>query len=742
MRKKQKGGVIVLSKNAIVLNWSMQHAIGFFVENSQISLLTKNGAEGIILSVQLNPGVESPFMKLNNTANPFDDDNLETVRRLIMKINLLNDVPLQSERFLGRKENRITPFKKRTITKQSWESNIAREREAFERTFNGVESLVPTIIYSSSYNKSNELDGAIIEQLFKNVDDKLTFASSEIQMVFSTHTYKKVNVNYNLKEQLMRLPLRVQEIGICFYEIIDNAKTVWDFLNKEKQPLDQKYWVYSGIFAKLIQMLEKGVLHGDHHDSNSMVVPPEFVSTSSFVQFIDFARCHFIQVPEYILAEIRKIKTSSNPVEISIATITCLNFIYDKGYFDDTRNSVVGFNPTWDMYKYIKNTIRYARVIPGGQEITIADIKHANLAVEVSKVIKKEEHKKSLMTAHFLKNIKLKETMILHCDVIEIIDKTDKPTLIQFILQNLNKLDHHVINEQLQGLSNEQLQGLLNEQLQGLSNDELVIFFKELVGKNPELEKELINNCAPSVTVNWSSEFIEMCRIKIFESEQQPSDQKVGGNSASAAGGGGGRDEDEDPDESSFGGSKKRKTIKQHGGGAAKFSLKKSASNNDGENLPTVFQTSKIPLETSAIGQNLPSNTEWINHYYKMDFEKTQEQINQHFAKHNYFAGIIIILIKLGIIGNNPPSIMLKTEKTKAIINNAVLYYQELDTILNGNQTSIKTKSKTLKTRSKSTSSKSLRPRSKSMKNVGLAKAKQSQHPYKPDIARRALTMF
>lgn len=682
MRKKQKGGVIVLSKKSLASGLSMDNAINFFVQNSQISLLTKGGAEGIILNVQLIPGVESPFVKLNNTINPLDEDNLKPVTRIIMKINLLNDVPLQSERILGREENRITPFKKRTITKHSWKLNIEREKKAFKRTFDGVESLVPTIFHSSSYNKLDELDNATIQQLFENVDNKLTFISSEVQLMPRTHIYKEVNVKYNLKEQLLKLSSRVQEIGICFYEIIDNAKTVWDFLNKEKQPLDQKYWVFSRIFAKMIQMLEKGVIHGDHHHSNIMVIPPGFVSTG-FVQFIDFARCHFIQVPDHILAEIHKIKTSSDPLEISIATIKCLRFIYNEGYFDDTSNRVVAFNPTWQMYLYIKKTIYLTRDVLDERHITLADIKNANLAVDVSKVIKEEEHKKELVTQHFIDNVKL-----IRSEVQEQLDNSDSKPIISFIV------DHT---------------GLNKNDLEELSKDELMQIYKNIIDANPELSQNLIDEHIKYLKTNWSPDFIDMCRIKIFESEQQ-SHQKVGGNSvsASAAGGGGGVDEDDDnisykssDDEGSFGGSRKirkrRKTRKQHGGSASR----------------------KV-------------SNDWIDNYYKMDFVKTQEQIYQHFAKHNYFAGIIIILIKLGIIGNNPPSIMLKTEKTKAIINNAVLYYQELDKILNGNQMPLKTKSKTMKTRS--SRSKSLRPRSKSMKN-GLV-----QTPYTPGSVRHAPT--
>ena len=694
MRKKQKGGVIVLSKKSLASGLSMDNAINFFVQNSQISLLTKGGAEGIILNVQLNPGVESPFVKLNNTINPLDEDNLKPVTRIIMKINLLNDVPLQSERILGREENRITPFKKRTITKQSWKLNIEREKKAFKRTFDGVESLVPTIFHSSSYNKLDELDNATIQQLFENVDNKLTFISSEVQLMPRTHTYKEVNVKYNLKEQLLKLSSRVQEIGICFYEIIDNAKTVWDFLNKEKQPLDQKYWVFSRIFAKMIQMLEKGVIHGDHHHSNIMVIPPGFVSTG-FVQFIDFARCHFIEVPDHILAEIHKIKTSSDPLEISIATIKCLRFIFNEGYFDDTRNRVVGFDPTWQMYLYIKKTIYLTRDVLDERHITLADIKNANLAVDVSKVIKEEEHKKELVTQHFIENVKL-----IRSEVQEQLDNSDSKTIISFIV------DHA---------------GLNKNDLEELSKDELMQMYKNIVDAHPELSQNLIDEHIKYLKTNWSPDFIDMCRIKIFESEQQ-SDQKVGGNSvsASAAGGGGGVDDDNisyksSDDEGSFGGSRKRrKTRKQHGGSASR----------------------KV-------------SNDWINNYYKMDFVKTREQINQHFAKHNYFAGIIIILIKLGIIGNNPPSIMLKTEKTKAIINNAVSYYQELDKILNGNQMPLKTQSKTMKTRSRS--SKSLRPRSKSRSSMTRSKSmkndlvqakhlKQQQTPYTPGSVRHAPT--
>ena len=90
MRKKQRGGVIVLSKKMLASGLSMDEAINFFVQNSQISLLTKGGAEGIILNVQLNPGVESPFVKLSNIINPLDETKLKPVTRIIMKINLLN----------------------------------------------------------------------------------------------------------------------------------------------------------------------------------------------------------------------------------------------------------------------------------------------------------------------------------------------------------------------------------------------------------------------------------------------------------------------------------------------------------------------------------------------------------------------------------------------------------------------------------------------------------------------------
>lgn len=715
MRKKQKGGVIVLSKNALASGWTMDEEILYFLQNSKITLLSNVGAEGIVLRVQLNPGAEYRFMKLNNTINPFDEDNLEPVGTLVMKINLLNDVRLRRQVKFGRDqyqdkdEYKITPFLKRTITKQSWELNLEREKYAFEKTFDGVESLVPTIFYHNSYSR---LHNNIIQMIFANVDSQLSFMNSE-------------NINFNLKEQLLNLSSQVQEIGICFYEIIDNAQTVWNFLNKTHQSMNQQKWVFSRIFAKMIQMLEKGVIHGDHHHSNIMVVPPGFVSTG-FVQFIDFARCHFIQVPDYILAEIQIIKTSPDPVQIAISTIKCLRFIYNEGYFDDTSNRVVAFKPTWDIYLYIKTKIQLTRNVLDERHITLADIQNANWAVEVSNVIKEEEQKKELVTQHFIDNVKLIKSVVQ-----EQLDDADSETIINFIVDHV---------------------GLNKNDLEELSKDELIQMYKDVIDANPELTKKLIDQHINYLQTNWSPDFVEMCRKKVLESEQQP-DQKVGGNSvsasASAAGGGGSADEDDisykssdyggggvgvnydeisyksSEDEGSFGGSRKirktRKTRKQHGGSASR----------------------KV-------------SNDWIDKYYKMDFVKTQEQIYQHFAKHNYFAGIIIILIKLGIIGNNPPSIMLETEKTKAIINNAVSYYQELDKILYGNQMPIKTKSKTMKTRSsmtrsksisskslrprsKSRSSRSLRPRSKSMKN-GLALAKQPQTPYTPGSVRHAPT--
>jgi hypothetical protein len=113
------------------------------------------------------------------------------------------------------------------------------------------------------------------------------------------------------------------------------------------------------------------------------------------------------------------------------------------------------------------------------------------------------------------------------------------------------------------------------------------------------------------------------------------------------------------------------------------FAMPGIESNYPFEKTPPTYKLNS-PIKTASIELNTPIKTQdnWISYYYNMDFAKTQETINKCFIQHDFFAGIIIILIKLGVIGNNPPSIILKTEKAKTIINNAIEYYKKLDKIL------------------------------------------------------------
>lgn len=656
MRNKQKGGVIVFSKLAITDNKSIEELINYFLQNSTLGLLTKEGAEGIILYVNLNAGVESPFVKLNNDADPFSDD--VPVQQLILKINLLNPHPIQG-RALGTNTYVITPFKKRTITKEAFYNQIQKEQDAFLKTFNGVESMVPTIFFYDKILKSADIWKGQIAKLFDNVDPSLTFTSSEIWKIprhrHISHSYERVKITYNLKEELLKIISHVEGIGICFYEMIERSQTVYDYI-KENKHLDLKRDVIVKIFAKMIIMLEKGIIHGDHHFSNILL------DVNSNIQFIDFARSHAVILPQKIQDKLELIKTSNNEHEMSLAVINCLNFIYSCGYYDGTE--ITYFKPEWDMYNYIKKTIM--------MDATGSNIKRQELVVKVCELVRAENAKQERMSQIFLSDVIIGPSLI-ECEAERRFKNvTKKEELINVI----KKLFDETPNENI-------------VKLKELTIYQLKKLFVDNISENEIAKTKIIEACRTTMNVEFSMEFIQNCRQKVFESETP----KYGG---SAAGGGdnnyGGAKTKRRKGRQSRKGKKRNNSKTKHrklvGGGRfdSVFTMPGIESNSPFE--MSQFEKRPINKSNSYIKQSLsvsPIKTQvnWISHYYNMDFAKTQETINKCFIQHDFFAGIIIILIKLGVIGNNPPSIILKTEKAKTIITNAIEYYKKLDKILN-----------------------------------------------------------
>ncbi len=651
MRNKQKGGVIVFSKEAIEGNMSIEDAKNYFLQNSRIGLLTKEGAEGIILLVNLNDNVMSPFIKLNNDADPFSD--VVPVRQLILKINLLNSHRMRSN---------VLGLKKRTITITAFDNQIKQEKDAFFKTFNGIESMVPTIFFHHTILKSVGNWQRQIDELFNNVDPSLTFKSLEMRKIpihrHSSHGYEKVRVTYNLKEELLKILLNVEGIGICFYEMIERSQTVYDYI-EENQQLTPKRNVLVKIFAKMLIMLEKGIIHGDHHFSNILL------DANSNIQFIDFARSHFVILPKHIQDELDLIKTSSEELKMSLAVINCLNFIYDSGYYDGTK--ITYFKKEWDMYNYIKKTVMI--------DATGSNIKRQELVVKVCELVRSENAKQDKIVQIFLSNIAL-----LECEAERRIKNASKEELIKSIADTFD------------GTSEKEI-----EELKKLPQSELARLYKNNMNAHEEIKRKIFESCKTTMNVEFSMEFIHECRRKVFEYKKIKSGGSASSSSSSSAAGGG-----------SYGGAKtkrrkgrkrnnsKTKHRKLVGGGLFNdtvFAMPGIESNYPFEKTPPTYKFNS-PFEktlqnnsNSYIKQSLsvsPIETQdnWISHYYNMDFAKTQETINKCFIQHDFFAGIIIILIKLGVIGNNPPSIILKTEKAKTIINNAIEYYKKLDKIL------------------------------------------------------------
>lgn len=632
MRNKQKGGVIVFSKLAIEGNKSIEELMNYFLQNSTIGLLTKEGAEGIILHVNLNANIESPFVKLNNDADPFSDD--VPVQQLILKINLLNST---------RKE----VLKKRTIKKEAFDSQIEHEKYVFFKTFNGLESMVPTIFFHTAILKSHHDLKAHADEFFENVKDN--------------------KLKDRLKYALHNLDIG---FGLCFYEMIDNSQVVYDYIYSN--PIDANR-TYVKIFAKMIIMLKKGIVHGDHHTSNILL------DARSNIQFIDFARSVQVVLRQEIINAIRlietiKIETQEDTYNLTRAIMECLEFIYNSGYYDGTV--IKRFKPEWDIYNYIRETITL-------------DPQKSDLAVKVYELVRAENAKQERMSQFFLSNVIFGPSLI-ECEAQRRFKNATKEELIesmQISFKDINKMDLPAEN--------------LTE-LEQLSRDELESLYKTNIVENEELKKYTFESCKTTTSVEFSMEFIHECRRKVFESETP----KYGG---SVAGGG-----DDDDGDNSYGGAKtkrrkgrksrkgkkrnksKTKHRKLVGGGRfdnTVFAMPGIESNYPFEKTPPTYKLNspfeKTPTNNSNshIKQSLsvsPIETQdnWISHYYNMDFAKTQETINKCFIQHDFFAGIIIILIKLGVIGNNPPSIILKTEKAKTIINNAIEYYKKLDKIL------------------------------------------------------------
>lgn len=673
MRNKQKGGVILLSKESIKGNKSCETAIRFFLQNSRIDLFTQGGAEGVILRLKLNPDIESPFVKLKNNfkdeeyTNPFEYE--VPVEQLILKINFLNSVRSEIN------TDKILIKTKRTITMEEFFIQIEHEKYAFLKTFNGVESMVPTIIY---YDKIIKYDGweTKFYNLFANVHDE-----NNKELI----TYLKESID-----------IVDQGIGICFYEMIDDAITVYDYLEKYPMKKDE---IFVKIFAKMILIMKKGMIHGDHHRSNVLVKKKEHIEIDD-IQIVDFARSIEVKLPEKIEVALNKIETTEikdaikqietaeiiddKITDVLNAIILCLNFIYDSGYYHNSQTSKFDFS--WKQYIFLRETIKW-------DSSKYLNINRPDLAIELYELVRAENAKQDKI-AQFFSSI----LAFVECNAIThvrcIIKNATEKELIESILVAKDL--------KIEDLGNEQMQNL-----QTMTRDQLEEFYKDILNEeeNIEYRQSIVDNYM-STDIIFSLEFIDACRRKMFESEATP---KYGGSAASssAAGGGRGGGYGHGGRGGGYGGrggaktkrikrrksrkGKKRNNYKtKHrklvGGGRfdnTVFAMPGKESNYPFEKTPTTYKLNS-PIKMASIELNTPIETQdnWISHYYNMDFAKTQETINKCFIQHDFFAGIIIILIKLGVIGNNPPSIILKTEKAKTIINNAIEYYKKLDKIL------------------------------------------------------------
>ena len=229
-RKKKQYAGFTINPN-LQLN-SSEDAINFFISNSTASLVITDSYSGVIIILELNDGIPSPYTGYNTESILNQQEG--NVKRLCIKLVKLKE---------RREEYCYKGNEKQTETHSNFINEIAVQNVINLETSKNQESITPYIVYDTD-------DPELVERIL-DVKDLRENKLREDLLLGYYHPSKDT-------------------IGLLAMEFIENAHSLKDLIGLGDIDI-RKYYLLS-LYEFLRVAIETGIIHNDLHQGNIFII--------------------------------------------------------------------------------------------------------------------------------------------------------------------------------------------------------------------------------------------------------------------------------------------------------------------------------------------------------------------------------------------------------------------------------------------------------------------------------------
>jgi hypothetical protein len=211
MNKQQKGGIRVLA------HYNFHTAFHHFLNNSTIQLKSTNSKTCFVYELKLNEGIETPYESIRSNAFFSSDENLKKIRKLIIKVAIINDNAKEQDIKWGGQHVYMTI--------DEFKIEIKNQTNIFNTTLRELEPCCPSIVFADVFTMD------IIADIFNNM------------------------MGIGIKQN--------SRVGIIAMELADGYKDLYLVQSKKEYEMLAIY--------ELCRFASYGFLHRDPHGKNIMI---------------------------------------------------------------------------------------------------------------------------------------------------------------------------------------------------------------------------------------------------------------------------------------------------------------------------------------------------------------------------------------------------------------------------------------------------------------------------------------
>jgi len=149
MNKPQKGGIRILD------TYNIHTAFHHFLTNSTNKLISTKSKTCYVYILDLNDGIETPYESIRSNAFFSDDEELKKIRKLIVKVAIVNDDANEEDMTWGGQHVYMTA--------DEFKLEIDNQTDIFNATLHELEPCCPSIVFADIFTMD------IIESKFKGM---------------------------------------------------------------------------------------------------------------------------------------------------------------------------------------------------------------------------------------------------------------------------------------------------------------------------------------------------------------------------------------------------------------------------------------------------------------------------------------------------------------------------------------------------------------------------------------------